>query len=102
LATGLTVKMETVPSFKEITVTSDNVYNGATAAYTVSVTPEIDMIRGDLFFITFPDEVTLPTTGSCSGVSQLSTTVTCAVLTSNKLKITLSFTSTPLTALTKF
>jgi hypothetical protein len=43
--------MTSVPSFNAISVSSDNAYNGLTANYLIEVTPAIDMVSTDEFYI---------------------------------------------------
>lgn len=52
------------------------------------------MISTDAFYITFPPEITLPPSPSCS-VSTLLSNVVCTSPSSNQLKAVLTFTTTP-------
>jgi len=102
ISSGLSVKMDSVPSITAVTVTTDNVFNGGTASLTFEVTPSIELINGDVFYVDFPSEITLPTSPSCTAVTTVKSTMTCSSPSSNKLKVTLQFTTSPNPSGTKF
>lgn len=101
LSTGLSVQMTSVPSFSAIAVATDNSYNGFTANYQIDVTPSLDMVTNDVFYIQFPPEVTLPSSPVCTVVTSLAS-ATCTSPTSNYLKVKLTFSSSPLASGTRF
>lgn len=93
--------MTSVPSFSAIAVATDNSYNGFTANYQIDVTPSLDMVTNDVFFIQFPAETTLPSTPVCTVVTSLSA-ASCTSPSANLLKVKLTFSSSPLASGTKF
>jgi hypothetical protein len=92
--------MTSVPSFTAVAIASDNFYNGFSANYQIDVTPSLDLISSDVFYIQFPAEITLPSSPACTVVSSLSS-ISCSSPTSNYLKAKLTFSST-LASGTKF
>lgn len=93
--------MTEVPKITDVKVTSDNDYNGNVASYTVTVTPAFYMVSTDVFYITFPAEVSVSITSACSVGTMLSS-VTCTQPAANQLKVTLTFSSSPLPAGSSF
>ena len=93
--------MTTLPTFTSVTVTSSNVYNGGIGVYTITIVADLNLYTTDIFYITFPPEVTLPSSPSCTAGSSLSQ-ATCTSPSSNTLKVVLKFSSSPLQAGTAF
>lgn len=93
--------MTTLPSIKSVSVSTNNVYNGGTASLTFDLISDFDLVTNDILYITFPAEITLPSSPACSPVSQLSTIV-CTSPSTNKLKAVMKFSSSPLADGTKF
>jgi hypothetical protein len=64
--TALSVGMDDVPSFLLVGATSSNPQNGGSSVVTISFTPSMRMIDNDIVFITFPNEIQLPSASSLS------------------------------------
>ena len=77
LSTGITTQMTTVPDITTFTVAPASGINGATNDYTITVTSPIPHYSTDKLVFTFPSEVVLPVSVSCSTVSSL-TAVSCS------------------------
>lgn len=86
--------MKTLPSLTNVRVESTDTINGNGANYIITVNPSIAMYSGDIFYITFPAEIGLSGSPSCSAVSLLRS-VSCSSPSSKKLKVQLTFSSSP-------
>lgn len=75
-----------------VTVTPQNGTTGATTQYGVVITSNTPILDGDQFQLTFPPEITLPSTSylSCSGNTDYVTTVFCVKVNSNSVNIQLT------------
>ena len=61
--TGLVVQASQVQQFSKITVSQAVGINGETTSYTINVESAINMIDGDIMYLTFPPETSLTTIG---------------------------------------
>jgi hypothetical protein len=62
--TGFSITMTTMGSLTSVSVSMDNTTNGAIANYTFNVKTTIPFYDEDILYITFPDDIVLPTDGS--------------------------------------
>lgn len=75
--TGITTQMTIIGTISTFTVTPSSVINGATNNYLVSVVSTIPHIDTDYITITFPSEITLPSSITCSASTSVSS-VSCS------------------------
>jgi hypothetical protein len=61
--------MTTLPTLKSVDIKTTNVYNGGTAALTFEIVADYDLVTSDTLYITFPAEITLPSSPTCSTVN---------------------------------
>jgi hypothetical protein len=93
--TALSVGMDDVPSFLLVGATSSNPQNGGSSVVTISFTPSMRMIDNDIVFITFPNEIQLPSASSLSCSAEgLVKTIQCSLIAGmpNRLKAKVTFT----------
>ena len=85
--------MTAINELNLVTVTPSSLINGATCNYKITVNVETPLYDTDKFTITFPSEVTLPTSPICSVVSGSTTlsAVSCAPKVGQKMTATLTF-----------
>ena len=89
--------MGSVPTFYSMSASSNSVYNGAVATYSITIASSIDMLTGDILFFTFPPETQVLSTAACAPVSPSSVTaVVCSILAANKIQAVLTLSSTVL------
>lgn len=69
--------MDTMGVMTSVTVSKDSVINGASCTYTIRFDTNIPLASGDLFFITFPDQVKIPATGVTCGTGSNIAAVSC-------------------------
>ena len=95
-SSGITVTMLTTNEFSSITLASNSTTNSETATYTFNFIASSPLVDGDQIFMQIPSSITPPTTTTCSGVTELSSSLACTIL-NTQIYITLSFgTSTSL------
>ena len=90
VSNGVTVSMTSLPQFRQIIITNDNIFNGYYTTYTIDITPSVLFYDDDIFYLTFPPETTLPSNPSCSSGNLLSA-VYCSSPSPNRLKIEFDF-----------
>jgi hypothetical protein len=101
-ATSFYAQMTSVPELSSFTVTPSSYVTGETATYMFGVTATISMYSGYYMSFTFPSDITLPDSPSCSTGTYLSA-ISCSNSGSNTLKATFTtFSSSPLSANTQF
>jgi hypothetical protein len=91
-SSGITVTMTTVDDLTRATISLGSTVNGATNTYTFSFIASSPLKDGDRMYIRVPDVITPPVSPTCSGISQLSTSLTCNTL-NKEIFVTLSFSS---------
>lgn len=92
---ALSVGMDNVPSFLLIEAKSSNPQNGGLTTSTISFTPSMKMIDNDILFITFPNEIQLPSASSLTCTAEgLVKTIQCSLIAGmpNRLKAKVTFT----------
>ena len=95
-SSGITVAMLNTTEFSNITLASNSTTNSETATYTFTFIASSPLVDGDQIFMQIPSSITPPTTTTCSGVTELSSSLACTIL-NTQIYITLSFgTSTSL------
>ena len=67
------VTMTKVGNIESISVAPESPRNGDSTTYVFEITPNIEIANGDIFYVTFPSEVLLPTSYyvSCEGDSSV-------------------------------
>ena len=101
LISGITVTMTSVSQFNLVSLSSTSLVNSASNNITFTINSPSILIDGDILSITFPSQVTLPSSFTCVGVTNLASSLTCS-LSGTVLNITLNFSSSNLTAGTSF
>lgn len=101
ITSGVTVTMTSVNAFTSISLSSSSLVNSASNNLTFTLLSPSQLIDGDKLSITFPTQVTLPTSFTCTGVTNLDSSLTCS-LSSRTLTITMNFTTDTITAGTSF
>lgn len=101
LTSGITVTMTSVSQFNLVSLSSTSLVNSASNNITFTINSPSILIDGDILSITFPSQVTLPSSFTCVGVTNLASSLTCS-LSGTVLNITLNFSSSNLTAGTSF
>ena len=101
LSTGITVQMTSTPNITIFTVTPGSFVTGDTTSYTIAVTVPLPVVTTDTITMTFPSEITLPSSISCTPQTSL-TDVTCSLVSANTIKATLSVLGGTLAASTQF
>lgn len=67
LSTGITVQMTSTPDMTAFSATPSSLTTGDTTTYLISATAALPILSTDSITFKFPDEITLPSTISCSG-----------------------------------
>jgi hypothetical protein len=70
--------MTSINYLNSVTVVPTSLVNGASTTYTLTVNVYTPLISSDKFTITFPSQITLPTSPSCT-IGTALTAITCAV-----------------------
>lgn len=84
--------MATVPSFNSIKASAGSTTNGASGTYTITVNPSIRFVDGDVLYLTFPVETSVPASVTCSVGTNVKT-VSCSSSSPNQVKVVLTFTT---------
>jgi len=82
--------MTSIPSFEKVVIYNDNNQNGALSTYTFEMIPRVNFYNGDFILLSFPPELSLPSSPVCEGGSTLMTTLVCSSPTPNLLKLDLA------------
>ena len=87
-AQGFTVTMKLIGRMTSVAVTPQSPVNGARTTYRFDVVPDLQVVDGDLLYITFPGQVLLPTSYyvQCRGAGVASVR-SCYKTDSNTLRI---------------
>ena len=83
-----------IPSFVNVTVSSDVPYNGFPSTLSLEFTPLIPFSDNYTIFLSFPPEVRIPYPAECLP-HLLTATAVCETLPENKMRVKLTFVSPP-------
>lgn len=81
--------MTDINELNQVSVTPVSLINGATTNYVITVNVKTPLYNTDKFTLTFPSQITLPTSAICAAGTGV-TAVTC-VRSSNTITASLSF-----------
>ena len=101
LTSDITVTMTSVSQFNLVSISSTSLVNSASNNVTFTINSPSELIDGDILSITFPSQVTLPSSFTFVGMMNLASNLTYN-LSGTVLNITLNFSTSPLTAGTSF
>ena len=73
---SFSIRMDTMSQFTTMTIEPDDETNLAVTNYTISFSTSIPVLNNDVMYITFPSELSLPSTVECEESTGF-TTVTC-------------------------
>lgn len=97
LTSGVTVTMLTVSEFNTVSLSSTSLVNSASTNLTFSMNAPNLLLDEDILTITFPSQLTLGSSPTCEGITNLATSLVCT-LSGFELSIELNFVSDDLVA----
>ena len=97
LTTGITVTMTSTSELQLVSLSSTSLINGASNNLSFNISSPSDLVDGDKVRVIFPSQVTLPTTVSWVGITNLAASLTCSK-TSQTIDITLEFSASTILA----
>lgn len=90
LTSGITVTMTSTRPLQDVSITSSTLVNGASNNIQFVINSPSNLENGHKLSIVFPAQITLPTTVTCVGLTNLNAALTCTK-SSQTVEITLNF-----------